>query len=81
MMTANFHTMPPATAAMPAAPAISIAIVSFGDGATLAGALGALPGQTFTDFEVLVIDNGTEPGPLHAAMAACPGCVRMPRAS
>ena len=58
---------------MPAAPAISVIIVAYNSGPTLERCLSALKAQTFTDYEVLLVDNavpGTGDGaPQRAATA------------
>ena len=56
-----------------AAPTVSVVVVAYNSGPTLANCLGALKGQSFTDFEVLLVDNaesgGGDDGPAKAAKA------------
>ena len=54
------------------APLISIVIVAFESGATLSRCLEALRAQTFGDFEVLLVDNGSSDGAPQAAVKADP---------
>ena len=54
------------------APLISIVIVAFESGATLSRCLEALRAQTFGDFEVLLVDNGSSDGAPQAAAKADP---------
>ncbi len=54
------------------APAISVIIVNYNAGPRLARCLSALAAQTFTDFEAIVIDNGSEDGSLTQARSAAP---------
>jgi GT2 family glycosyltransferase len=49
-------------------PAITVAVITYNSGPTLAGCLESLAAQTFTDFETLVIDNAS-PDPEDAAIA------------
>lgn len=53
-------------------PAISVIIVSYESGPTLARCLDALRAQTFTDFEILLVDNASSDGAPRAAAAADP---------
>lgn len=54
------------------APLISVLIVAFESGATLSRCLAALRAQTFGDFEVLIVDNGSSDGAPQAAAKADP---------
>lgn len=54
------------------APLISVVIVAFESGATLSRCLAALRAQTFGDFEVLIVDNGSSDGAPQAAAKADP---------
>ena len=54
---------------MPAAPAISVVIVAYKSGPTLARCLAALKAQTHGDFETLLVDNGGDDAPAKAAKA------------
>ena len=54
------------------APLISIVIVAFESGATLSRCLAALRAQTFGDFEVLLVDNGSSDGAAQVAAKADP---------
>ena len=58
-----------------AAPAVSVIIVSYQSGPTLARCLAALMAQTFTDFEVLLVDNASSDGAPQAAVAADPSLI------
>ncbi|WP_426010537.1 glycosyltransferase family 2 protein [Caulobacter sp. DWR2-3-1b2] len=53
-------------------PLISILLVSYQSGATLERCLAGLQGQTFTDFEILLVDNASTDGAPQAAVAANP---------
>ena len=53
-------------------PAISVIIVAYQSGPTLERCLAALRAQTFTDFEVLMVDNASSDGAPQAAVAADP---------
>lgn len=53
-------------------PAISVIIVSYESGPTLARCLAALRAQTFDDFEILLVDNASTDGAPQAAAAADP---------
>ncbi len=54
------------------APVISVVIVAFESAATLSRCLAALRAQTFGDFEVLLVDNGSSDGAAQAAAKADP---------
>ncbi|MBO9709803.1 MAG: glycosyltransferase family 2 protein [Caulobacter sp.] len=54
------------------APRASIVIVSYQSGPTLKRCLEALRAQTFTDFEILLVDNASTDGAPQAAAAADP---------
>lgn len=54
------------------APVISVVIVAFESAATLSQCLAALRAQTFGDFEVLLVDNGSSDGAAQAAAKADP---------
>lgn len=51
---------------------ISVIIVSYQSGPTLARCLAALKAQTFQDFEILLVDNASSDGAPQAAVAADP---------
>jgi len=53
-------------------PLISVIIVAYQSGPTLERCLAALRAQTFTDFEVLLVDNASSDGAPRAAAAAAP---------
>ena len=53
-------------------PRVSVIIVSYQSGPTLARCLEALRAQTFTDFEILLVDNASTDGAPQAAVAADP---------
>ncbi len=53
-------------------PTLSVIIVSYESGPTLARCLDALRVQTFTDFEILLVDNASTDGAPQAAAAADP---------
>lgn len=52
----------------PTLPAVSVVIVAYESGATLDRCLAALASQTFADFEVLLVDNGSSDGAPQAAV-------------
>jgi GT2 family glycosyltransferase len=54
-------------------PLVSIVIVSYQSGPTLERCLAGLRGQTFQDFEILLVDNASTDGAPQAAVAADPG--------
>ncbi|MDR7118678.1 glycosyltransferase family 2 protein [Caulobacter sp. BE254] len=54
-------------------PAISVAIVAYQSGSTLRRCLDNLAAQTFSDFEILLIDNASSDGAPQAAAAGDPG--------
>jgi N-acetylglucosaminyl-diphospho-decaprenol L-rhamnosyltransferase len=62
--------MPFVTADDKSAPTVSVIIVSYESGPTLARCLAGLAAQTFTDFEVLLVDNASTDGAPQAAVAA-----------
>jgi N-acetylglucosaminyl-diphospho-decaprenol L-rhamnosyltransferase len=62
----------PAANGKPSAPAISVIIVVYESGPTLAECLAALKAQTFTDYEVLLVDNASSDRTAQAAVAADP---------
>ena len=47
-------------------PAVRVVIVNFNGGADLLRCTAALQGQTFTDFEVVVLDNASTDGSINA---------------
>jgi N-acetylglucosaminyl-diphospho-decaprenol L-rhamnosyltransferase len=53
-------------------PTLSVIVVSYESGPTLARCLEALRVQTFTDFEILLVDNASTDGAPQAAAAADP---------
>lgn len=65
------YTSPPAGAAV-TQPAASIVIVCYNSAAYLPRCLKALSAQTFTDFEIIVIDNASPEGELGALQDAWP---------
>ena len=68
--------MPSATAddksARSANVTVSVIIVSYESGPTLERCLAGLAAQTFTDFEILLVDNASTDGAPQAAAAADP---------
>lgn len=56
----------------PQAPRVSVILVAYESGPTLALCLEALRAQTFTDFEVILVDNGCSDGAARDAAAADP---------
>ncbi len=64
--------MPSVTADDKSAPRISVIIVSYESGPTLERCLAGLKAQTFTDFEILLVDNASTDGAPQAAVAADP---------
>jgi len=64
--------MPSGTADDKSAPRISVIIVSYESGPTLERCLAGLAAQTFTDFEILLVDNASTDGAPQAAVAADP---------
>lgn len=57
----------------PPSPCVSIAIVCWNSAAYLPRCLDSLAGQTFTDFEVIVIDNGSADGGVDGLSEQYPG--------
>lgn len=57
----------------PQAPAVTVAVVAYRSGATLARCLERLAAQSFRDFELVVVDNASPDGEARAAVAAFPG--------
>src|SRR6478736_5698255 len=55
-----------------AKPAVSVAIVVYEAGPTLAQCLAALRAQSFTDYEVILVDNASSDRTAQAAVAADP---------
>lgn len=53
-------------------PRVSIVIVNFNGGRLLAECLGSLAGQTYRDFETVIVDNGSTDGSLEGARALLP---------
>lgn len=53
-------------------PRVSVILVAYQSGPTLALCLDALRGQTFTDFEIVVVDNASSDGAPQAAAAGDP---------
>lgn len=64
--------MPSAIADDKSAPRISVIIVSYESGPTLERCLAGLKAQTFSDFEVLLVDNASTDGAPQAAVTADP---------
>lgn len=64
--------MPPAEP-VAAPPAVSVLIVSYNSGDYLVQAVEALAGQSWCDFEVIVVDNGSVDGAARRAAAAVAG--------
>jgi len=58
-----------------ARPTISVIIVAYQSGPTLARCLAGLRAQTLTDFEVLMVDNASSDGAPQAAVAADPDII------
>lgn len=56
----------------PPSPAVSVVVVTFQSGPTLARCLAALKAQTFTDFELILVDNASADGAAQAAAAVDP---------
>ncbi|MBM3573789.1 MAG: glycosyltransferase family 2 protein, partial [Alphaproteobacteria bacterium] len=54
------------------APAVSVLVVNFNAGAYLTRCLRALAAQSFQNFEIILIDNGSTDGSLDQAVAAVP---------
>lgn len=63
----------PAEGKTPNAPLVSVVIVAFQSGPTLARCLAGLAAQTAGDFEVLLVDNASTDGAATQAAAAYPG--------
>lgn len=57
----------------PGSPAVSVVVVTYGSGATLARCLGALKTQSFTDFETILVDNAAGDDAAVVAVKADPG--------
>ena len=53
----------------PASPLISVAVVAYRSGPTLAACLASLRAQTITDVEIILVDNASEDGAPQAAIA------------
>ncbi|MBU4433095.1 MAG: glycosyltransferase family 2 protein [Alphaproteobacteria bacterium] len=64
--------MPSGTADDKSPPTVSVIIVSYESGPTLQRCLAGLKAQTFTDFEILLVDNASTDGAPQAAVAADP---------
>jgi len=64
--------MPSGNADDKSTPTISVIIVSYESGPTLERCLAGLAAQTFTDFEILLVDNASTDGAPQAAVAADP---------
>ena len=43
----------------PSAPAVSLVVVAYESGPTLATCLAAVRAQTFTDYEIILVDNAS----------------------
>lgn len=56
----------------PTSPAVSVVVVTYQSGPTLAACLAALKAQTFRDFEVILVDNASSDGAAQAAAGADP---------
>lgn len=56
----------------PPRPAVSVVVVTYQSGPTLARCLAALKAQTFADFELILVDNASADRAAHAAAAADP---------
>lgn len=67
--------MPPKTQDDKPVPTISVIIVAYQSGPTLERCLAGLKAQTFTDFEVLLVDNASTDGAPRAAAAADPSLI------
>jgi len=55
---------------MPPAPRVAVLVVNWNRSALLAACLGSLKAQTFTDFEVILVDNGSQDDSLAVARKA-----------
>ena len=55
-----------------AAPAVTVAVVAYRSGATLAACIERLAAQSFTDFELVLVDNASPDGEAQAVAAAWP---------
>jgi GT2 family glycosyltransferase len=64
--------MPPETTEHKSAPAVTVVIVSYQSGPTLAECLARLEAQTFRDFETILVDNASTDGAPGAAAKAFP---------
>ena len=67
--------MPPETQDDKPVPTVSVIIVAYQSGPTLARCLAGLKAQTFNDFEVILIDNASTDGAAQAAAAADPSLI------
>jgi N-acetylglucosaminyl-diphospho-decaprenol L-rhamnosyltransferase len=56
----------------PPSPAVSVVVVTYESGPTLADCLAALRAQSFEDFEIVMVDNASADGAAQAAVAADP---------
>jgi GT2 family glycosyltransferase len=54
----------------PAAPLVTVVLVTYESGPTLAACLAALAAQTFRDFELVIVDNASSDGAAQAAARA-----------
>jgi N-acetylglucosaminyl-diphospho-decaprenol L-rhamnosyltransferase len=59
----------------PSSPQVSVVVVTYESGPTLADCLAALKAQTFADHEVILVDNGSADRAAQAAAAADPSLV------
>ncbi|WP_308237935.1 glycosyltransferase [Phenylobacterium sp. J426] len=57
----------------PQSPAVTVAVVAYRSGATLAQCLERLAAQTFQDFELVLVDNASPEGEARAAAGIVPG--------
>jgi GT2 family glycosyltransferase len=64
----------------PASLGVSVAVVAYQSGPTLADCLAALKAQTVGDFEIILIDNASTDGAAAAAARACPEATFVPNA-
>ena len=55
---------------MPDSPLVSVVVVNWNGQAVIAGCLASLAAQTFNDFEVIAVDNGSTDGSLELLYAS-----------
>ncbi|MEO8114717.1 MAG: glycosyltransferase, partial [Phenylobacterium sp.] len=64
----------------PPSPRVSVVVVTYESGDMLAECLQALRRQTFSDFEVVLVDNASSDGAARAAAEADPSIIAIPNA-